>query len=148
MLKKLRFFRSRFSSSHACLTTIAALLVCVVSLGCGKKKDARATPAETARRSLETALAAWQNGSPAGEIASASPPIQVVDSVWLKGRKLDSYEILNETTEADGVRNFSVRLKLANPSASEETQYIVKGISPVWIYRKEDHKRSQSWNGY
>ncbi len=124
------------------------LFVGVASCGCGKKKDARATPAETARRSLETALTAWKSGSPAGEIAGATPPIQVVDSVWLKGRKLDGYEILNETTEADGVRGFSVRLNLADPNATEEIQYIVKGISPVWVYRKDDHKRSQSWNGY
>jgi hypothetical protein len=147
-LTKQRFTRLPGPSPRPCLNLIAVLIVGIAICGCGKKKDARATPAETARRSLETALNAWQEGKAAGEIAGASPPIQVVDSVWLKGRKLTSFEILNEKTEADGVRSFSVRLNLAAPNATEEIQYIVKGISPVWVYRKEDHTRSQSWNGY
>jgi prepilin-type N-terminal cleavage/methylation domain-containing protein len=94
------------------------------------------------------AQTAWQNGQPAGEMASVSPPVQVVDSVWAKGRKLQSYEILSEQTEADGLRSFLVRLNLEGPKGSEEVRYIVKGRSPVWIYRQEDHERARSWEGY
>jgi hypothetical protein len=116
--------------------------------GCTPKKDARVTPPETARQSLDAALTAWKSGQPAGEIQTVSPPVQVVDSVWAKGRKLESYEIVSEETQADGLRSFSVRLNLEAPKASEEVRYIVKGRSPVWVYRQEDHKRSQSWQGY
>jgi hypothetical protein len=129
---------------RVCLGLLASLLVC----GCTAKKDARGTPEETARQSLDAALTAWRNGQPTGELPNASPPVQVVDSVWAKGRKLESYEILNAGTETDGLRWFSVRLTLGNPNANEEVRYVVKGRSPVWVYRQEDLKRSQNWQGY
>lgn len=142
------FMSNKLSSSPLPISALAAMLTCVVLSGCTEKKDARVTPAETARQSLDAALTAWKNGQPAGEIQTVSPPIQVVDSVWAKGRKLESYDIMKEETQANGLRLFSVRLNLGNPTAGEEVRYIVKGRSPVWVYREEDHKRSQNWQAY
>lgn len=136
------------ASSSLPISALATMLTCIALSGCTEKKDARVTPAETARQSLDAALTAWKNGQPAGEIRTVSPPVQVVDSVWAKGRKLESYEILNEETQADGLRLFSVRLNLGSPNASEEVRYIVKGRSPIWVSREEDHKRSQNWQAY
>jgi hypothetical protein len=124
---------------------LTALLAALVLCGCGTKKDARATPSELARQSLETALTAWQNGKTATDIQGASPPLQVVDSVWARGRPLQGFEIVSEETNADGLRCFSVRLNLGSPRANEVARYVVKGRSPVWIYRQEDHERSRSW---
>jgi hypothetical protein len=140
--------RGRVSVRQVYLAFLAPILMSIALSGCAGKKDARSTPSETARQSLNAALTAWQNGQPAGEISSASPPVQVVDSVWAKGRKLQSYEILSEQTEADGLRSFLVRLNLEGPKGSEEVRYIVKGRSPVWVYRQEDHERARSWEGY
>ena len=144
MLMNLFSLSLRVRAQRVHLGLLALLLAC----GCTAKKDARVTSSETARQSLNAALTAWKNGQPAEEIKSVSPPVQIVDSVWAKGRKLESYEILNEETQADGVRCFSVRLNLENPKAGEEVRYVVKGQSPVWVYRQDDLKRSQSWQGY
>lgn len=130
------------------VVVLVSLLACSAPFGCGPGKDARVTPTATARQSLEAALNAWQNGQAAGKIEATSPPVQVADSVWLKGRKLQSYEILSEDTEADGLRWFSVRLNLDKPGGSEVVRYVVMGRSPVWVYRQEDYKRSQDWQGY
>ena len=138
----------KLSISPSLISALTAMLTCFVLSGCTEKKDARVTPAETARQSLDAALTAWKNGQPAGEVQTVSPPVQVVDSVWAKGRKLESYEVLKEESQADGLRLFSVRLNLGTPSASEEVRYIVKGRSPVWVSREEDHKRSQNWQAY
>jgi hypothetical protein len=148
MLNKPSSARGRVSVRQVYLALLAPILMGIALSGCAGKKDARSTPSETARQSLNAALTAWQNGQPAGEMASVSPPVQVVDSVWAKGRKLQSYEILSEQTEADGLRSFLVRLNLEGPKGSEEVRYIVKGRSPVWIYRQEDHERARSWEGY
>jgi hypothetical protein len=130
------------------VSSLASILLCASLCGCEGKTDARVTPKETARKSLEAALTSWQNGQEAGEIQTVSPPVQVVDSVWAKGRKLASYEILGEESDEYGVRWFSVRLNLADPEASEDVRYVVKGRSPVWVYRQEDHERSRGWKAY
>ncbi len=145
--KDLSMVPSGFRSRGLRAGFLVALFACSVLSGCRQTKDARATPAKTAREALEVALNAWQNGQSSGKIENASPPVQAVDSIWSKGRKLQSYEILSEDTEADGVRWFSVRLSLQKPESTETVRYVVKGRSPVWIYREEDHQRSQSWQG-
>jgi hypothetical protein len=136
---------SSFRRSHASL--LVSLLACWTLCGCGRAKDPRITPAETARQSLGAALTAWQDGQAAGKIETTSPPVQVVDSVWSKGRKLDSHEILSEETEEDGLRWFSVRLNLQGPQASEVVRYVVLGRSPVFVYREEDYMLSRRWKG-
>jgi hypothetical protein len=134
-----------FRLSYAGL--LFSLLACWTLCGCGRPKDPRITPAETARQSLGAALAAWQDGQAAGKIETTSLPIQVVDSVWLKGRKLDSYEILSEEPDEDGLRWYSVRLNLQGPKASEVVRYLVIGRSPVFVYREADYMQSRSWKG-
>jgi hypothetical protein len=39
----------------------------------------------------------------------------------------------------------SVRVNLQTPGSSEMVRYVVKGRSPVWVYRQDDYQRSQNW---
>jgi len=124
------------------------LVACVANFGCGRKAPNYIPSSKTSRASLEAALTAWVNGQRVGSIPNVSPPIQVVDSVWFKGQHLAGYEIVSEETTKDGLPCFSVRLHKSKPYGDETVRYLVAGRSPVWIYREEDYKRSQSWEGY
>lgn len=126
---------------------MVVLAVCGLSIGCRRKAPDYIPSSDTSRQALETALNAWVNGQRAGPIETASPPIQVVDSVWWKGQRLASYEILSEETSPEGLPCFSVRLHKSKPPGDETVRYIVTGRSPVWVYREDDYKRSQSWEG-
>jgi hypothetical protein len=98
---------------------------------------------------LETALGAWQNGQSGGKVESHSPPIEVADADWLKGKKLENYEILSQKTEPDGFPWFTVRLQLAKPDGSQDTRYVVKGVEQrIWIYREKELERAKGWEGY
>lgn len=125
---------------------ILSLVVCA-SIGCGRRN--RYVPsASSGREALKAALTAWQNGQPVGTIKTVSPPVQAVDSGWSRGQTLAGYEILEEVTRSDGRRCFKVRLHLQNPAATQEVHYLVVGRSPLWIYREEDYKSAQGWEGY
>lgn len=127
---------------------ILVLAACAVNLGCGRKAPNYIPSSKTSRESLEAALTAWVNGQRVGSIPNVSPPLQVVDSAWFKGQRLASYEILSEETTREGLPCFSVRLRKSEPYGEETVRYLVIGRSPVWVYREEDYKRSQSWEGY
>lgn len=124
------------------------VLALALSAGGGCSRGGRQVPsAGPARQALESALTAWQSGHPVGKIETASPPVQTVDSGWGKGQKLASYEILEEVKREDGRRCFKVRLDLKKPAVSQEVHYLVVGTSPMWIYREEDYKNFQNWEG-
>jgi predicted small lipoprotein YifL len=126
----------------------AAVIVCGVSAGCGRKAPDYVPSSTSSREALEAALNAWVNGQRIGPINTVSPPIQVVDSAWWKGQRLANYEIVSEETSVDGLPCFTVRLRKSNPDGEETVRYIVTGRSPMWVYREEDYKNSQSWGGY
>jgi hypothetical protein len=137
-------------SQRAVASPVRGGLLCFALLmffcpGCGRGLSPTAS---RAREALSAALTAWQGGDSVGKIESASLPVMAVDSVWHKGRKLAGFEILDEVTEDDGLRRFSVRLQLGEPAATESAQYVVVGLSPIWVYREEDYQRSRSWEGY
>jgi hypothetical protein len=67
-------------------------------------------------------------------------PVQVVDSEWLSGKQLQSYEIVGEEKN-EGPRVFSVRLTLQKPAGRQATiRYYVVGKDPLWVYRESDYK--------
>lgn len=124
------------------------LLACLTLTGCGGRRgDPRVPPLATAREALKTALTAWQNGQPHGKIEATSPPIEVVDSVWQRGAKLKSYEIIGEESDPEGLRWFSVRLQLEKAGSPQEVRYLVMGQTSLTVFRKEDYDLSRSWKG-
>jgi hypothetical protein len=116
------------------------LLACAT--GCGKTgTHSDFLPTEDkAQKALEAALTAWQNGERVGKIEGASPAIEVVDSKWKAGQKLQSYRIL-QVVPSDGPTHFVVRLTLKQPRGEQEARYVVLGRDPLWVYREEDYKR-------
>lgn len=116
---------------------LAAALALLSALGCrgGVKPEA-----DLARSSLAAALDAWRSGGRPGAIPGTTPPVHAVDAVWQSGRKLESYEIIEES-DGEGDRRFGVRLKQAGPAAGETARYVVLGRGPVWVYREEDYQR-------
>ena len=127
------------------------LLILAICLGTGcSRNNSEAdyeTPDDTVQKSLTAALTAWKEGKPAGEIKGANPPIQVVDSKWQNGDKLESFEILGEEDGPEGPsRVFSV--KLTAPGGEPQTvRYVLVGKGLVWIYREEDFGRATGMEG-
>jgi len=111
----------------------------IALIGCGKTgKVEDFTPgADTARKALTAALDHWVAGNKPGTVPGTKPAVEVVDTPWKGGQKLKSYEILSESAQGSGPRTFNVRLT-PDKGSSIETQYMVIGIDPLWVYRKED----------
>ncbi len=107
--------------------------------GCGRGSDAT-PPADLARSALERSLEAWKNGGRPGEIAGGEVAIQAVDSLWLSGRKLESFQILREEG-GEGDRRFMVTLSYPKPAKPQDARYVVLGQGPIWVYREEDYLR-------
>ena len=127
---------------------LLALLVCGAISSCARHAPDFVPTKDAARQALDAALTAWVNGKSVGLIDSASPPVQVVDNGWWKGQRLASYEVLGEEPSKDGMYCYSVRLHLSKPQTEQTVRYLVTGKSPLWVYREEDFKSSQSWEGY
>ena len=118
------------------------VLTCAVPLcvpGCGGTTEKSFIPDQMlAEDCLKAALEAWKAGKKHGEVESANPVIQVVDSKWRSGAKLQGYEILEELP-SDGPKKFRVRLTLEKPPAPEETNYLVVVKDPMWVYLEKDY---------
>jgi hypothetical protein len=109
--------------------------------GCANKSYDKYIPSEDkARQALEASLNAWRDGKKPGPVEGAPMSVQAVDSEWLNGKKLQSYEIVGEEP-SEGPRVFSVRLTLQRPSGQQATvRYYVVGKDPLWVYREADYK--------
>jgi hypothetical protein len=127
--------RSRFLRALA----LGALLT--ASTGCEIETARYAPSMDVARKSLEAALTSWREGRPSGSIEGSSPPVQVVDSSWRSGEKLESFLVLGEE-DVDGRKEFSVRLTMKEPRGTKEARYVVHGRDPIWVYRGEDFARA------
>lgn len=127
--------------SLACLVAVMSL----VALGCSDKTPNYTPRASVAQTAVERALDAWKAGLPVGEIPDTKPVIQVVDAGRKPGQTLSDYRILGEARGPSG-RTFTVVLQLADPNAELKTQYIVVGIDPLWVFRREDYELLAHWD--
>ena len=109
--------------------------------GCGSDTARYAPTMDVARKSLEAALTAWRDGRPMGTLEGDTPPVRVVDSSWRSGEKLEAFQVLGEG-DADGRKEFTVRLTMKEPRGEKEARYIVHGRDPIWVYRGEDFARA------
>lgn len=121
------------------------MLICGVAvgmlLGCGGDPHQRYEPAATtARQAIDTALSTWKSGTKYGPIKDGKPEINVFDARWQAGKKLESYEILEEVKDQPHPQ-FKVRIKLAGKS-EEVNEYLVVGIDPLLVFRDSDYKRA------
>jgi hypothetical protein len=137
-MRYLSMLRPRFTIRFALLSWSALCLLGEVGCGSG---GAVLPSDEVARTALESALKAWQGGGKPGALAGTEPPVEVHDTPWAQGAKLDSFEILQ--AESSGAeKKFAVRLALAKPAGVQEVQYYVLGRGPVMVFRDEDYMRN------
>ncbi len=131
-------------AAHRLAFTRLIVIGALVSLGgCKHRSASEFTPSsDKARTALDVALKSWKDGQQPGTVAGTSKPVvQIVDSDWSDGRKLTSYEIVNDEAPAGlGPRTFTVRLTTDNGKA-REVKYMVVGIDPLLIYRDVDYDK-------
>lgn len=127
------------SVSFSRVMIIAASMVML--FGCTGGSTDRYIPASAnARSALETALKTWQSGEKHAPITSSKPEINVFDARWQAGKKLESFEILEEVA-GQTPPQFKVRLKVAG-QPEETTTYLVVGIDPLHVFRDADYQKT------
>jgi hypothetical protein len=136
---------NRFSP-HLHGVIIVGLFAILVS-GCRRHRDQTFVPTEeTAQRTLETALLAWQNGKlPPTRVQESSPAVQLLDTHYQPGQKLASFKVLGPTT-GDAERCYAVRLTMDNPREEIRARYVVLGLDPLWVMRYEDFEMVMHWD--
>ncbi len=117
---------------------VLSLAICA---GCSARGNDRYIPSENkARQALEATLNAWRDGKKPGAIDGAPVTVQAVDTKWLAGQQLASYEIVGEEA-SEGPRVFSVKLTMKKPAGKQlNVRYLVVGKEPLWVYREDDYK--------
>lgn len=127
---------------HPGAAALAALVLAMLP-GCGGASPEDYSPdTATARDSLDAALAAWQKGGKAAELAAGTPAVYFVDFQWDNGKALESYQIVEETPAVvESEKRYKVVLKLKDPAKEEQAEYIAVGKAPLWIFRDEDYKK-------
>jgi hypothetical protein len=129
----------RLPSRRFATLLVAALLA--AAWGCGGNQVADYVPSpDAARNAVETVLKAWQAGDAYGPLTKSKPAINVFEARWQAGKKLESFEILEEVTGQEHPQ-FQVRLKLAGAQDETET-YRVVGIDPLNVFREADYRRA------
>ena len=119
----------------------ASVLVC----GCHDRADDFKPTTKLAENALIRALEEWKLGSPAGKITGSEPAIHVTDTNRNPKQALDKFKILGEKTGQSG-RTFVVELFLKHPNEQLKTEYIVVGIDPLWVFRREDFELLMHWD--
>ena len=94
---------------------------------------------QVARNAIDSALKTWKTGVPLGEIAG-KPAINMFDERWQSGKKLESYEILEEVAGSEHPQ-FKVRLKITG-SAEEVNEFLAVGIDPLLVFREKDYRKA------
>ena len=115
-------------------------LLCVVSVGgivgCGQARS-YALNTDVAQASVEEAMQAWVDGATPDDL---KPNIIVGDSEWNQGKKLTSFEILEDDATTDG-SNLHIRVKRkfrSDRGSSESTvKYIVSTSPAITIFPQE-----------
>lgn len=124
---------------------IAAGIAAAIA-GCAGQATERFTPpAETAGDCLQAALAAWRDGVSAEILASRQPAIRVIDTVRSPDRRLREFEVLSTSRASAAGWNYVVRLTYEAPAATERARFVVVGVDPILVFRKEDYDHLAHW---
>jgi hypothetical protein len=121
-------------------------MVCgLASTGCYRSTPNFVPSKDIAQTALTRALETWREGGVAGEIADSKPMIFVTDSNRKEAQRLVDFKILGETPGLSG-RTYAVELELASPAERLKAEYIVVGIDPLWVFRREDYELLMHWD--
>ena len=110
-----------------------ALLLLILTAGCGRGAQGLSLDKSVARESLAAALDAWKAGETPGSLKDRSPSIVVGDPDWNSGRRLEAYKLLPEETDDGTNLHATAELVLQDARAGRQTQRItyVVGTDPV-----------------
>ena len=105
-------------------------------VGCGQART-YALNTDLAQSSVEEAMRAWVNGETPDDL---QPKIIVGDTEWRQGKKLASFEIIEDDATTDG-SNLHIRVKrkfLNERGSSESTvKYIVSTSPSITIFPQQ-----------
>lgn len=122
------------------------ILMAAGTFGCARSANDQFTPTDdTATTCLEAVLGAWRDGQPADQLADRQPGIRVADTCRLPGQKLLAFEVLSRSRGSAAGWTFVVRLQFDNPLAEERARFVVVGVDPIWVFRKEDYDMLAHW---
>jgi hypothetical protein len=124
---------------------VMILVACVLICGCHDRTGDFKPSNAMAENALVRALEDWKAGKPAGEVAGSKPLIYVTDVNRNPKQSLDHFKILGEKPSRSG-RTYAVELSLKHPDQQLKTEYIVVGIDPLWVYRREDFELLMHWD--
>jgi hypothetical protein len=142
---------------------LAAATIFAASLpGCARSAADRFTPVEDAATAcVEATLAAWRDGQPADALADRRPAIHVVDTIRQPGQKLAAFEVLSKSRASAAGWTYVVRLTYdeasrksgdfryksgdVRNSGEERARFVVVGVDPIWVFRKEDYDKLAHW---
>jgi hypothetical protein len=110
--------------------------------GCAGERHEKYIPAEDqARKAMERALSAWQNGERPGTFGK-SPAVQVYDFRWSSGKQLAGSEILSSEADDKGRTWFTVKLNLKDNHKDLVVRYVVIGNDPLLVWTEENYKQA------
>lgn len=127
------------------VATVVFGLTVVLACGCHDRTVDFKPTNDVAENALMRALEDWRAGKLAGEISGSKPTIHISDTARNPKQTLESFKILGETPGRSG-RTFAVELSLKHPDEKLKTEYIVVGIDPLWIFRREDFELLMHWD--
>jgi hypothetical protein len=96
------------------------------------------------RLAIQALMGTWKAGHPTGILEPTTPRVQVVDTHRKPGQKLIGFEILSDSADSR-VRTFSVRLSLLEPEERPVVRFLVVGIDPILVFRREDYELLMHW---
>ncbi len=133
--------RGRIDFLATTMFGVVSVLVC----GCHDHADDFKPTIKLAENALVRALEDWKSGNPAGKIAGSEPAIHVTDTNRNPKQALEKFKILGEKPGQSG-RTFAVELSLKHPNEQLKTEYVVVGIDPLWVFRREDFELLMHWD--
>lgn len=119
------------------LAMAAALPVFLGGCG-GYSPEAHRVDPALARKTLEQVLKSWQEGATPDSWQQKSPQVVVQDMDWKFGKKLESFEIMDDADAIDANLHCRVKLSLHGDTNGEQklvTYYV--GTSPVLTVFRE-----------
>lgn len=142
-----RFLRVKrhLSSAHR---PYPSILTFALLLGCGPREDPNRTPLPTpedARKAIVAAMESWKSGGPTGRVIAGPPRVQINDSFRRPGQRPVGYDLLGQTRRERAI-SYVVRVRFADPEATETIRFVLLGIDPVLVFRQEDYDLISNWD--
>ena len=110
----------------------------------GRPGPAGYLPGWPEARALTSALADWRDSPPPYPPCRPLNGVEFVDKQRKPDARLRSFAILGES-DAENVRQFTVRLQIEGEDAPRLVRYNLLGRDPVWVFRLEDYEMISHW---